>query len=88
LTGNELTWSSSGIIYVDGSAIPDANIFELFPYLFRAKRPKGLNGFEDFSQKIIEMGLSDLIYKRPQLYQSPNIDKKDSKDNINWWFLD
>ena len=55
--GNELTWSSTGIIYVDETSIPNSNIFELFPYLFRAKRPKGLIGFEDFCDKIVEMGL-------------------------------
>jgi hypothetical protein len=50
-----------------------------------------LIGFEDFSQKIIQMGLGDLIYKKPNMYKPTNTAQKnettDLKD-INWWFLD
>jgi hypothetical protein len=71
--------------------MPEANMFKLFPYLFRAKRPKGLVGFEDLFQKVIEMGLSDFIYKKPNTFKAPSAneksEKKDFKDN-NWWYLD
>ena len=89
--GNELTYDSSGIIYIDSIAIPDSDIFVYFPYLFKAKRRKGLNGFQDFVQKIIDMGLSDLIFQKEINYQ---IEKsvKDSKGSnhseLNWWFID
>ena len=89
--GNELTYDSSGIIYIDSVAIPNSDIFVYFPYLFKAKRRKDLNGFQDFVQKIIDMGLSDLIFQKEINYQ---IEKsvKDSKGSnhseLNWWFID
>ena len=85
--GNELTWSSTGIIYVDETSIPNSNIFELFPYLFRAKRPKGLIGFEDFCDKIVEMGLSDFIFKKPKVYKQNEPTKETKDEKLNWWFL-
>lgn len=90
--GNELTWSSSGTIFIDGISIPDSNIFQLFPYLFRAKRPKDLIGFDDFTNKIIEMGLNDFIYKKPKTYQAKvnptTTSKSDQTKDVDWWFLD
>ena len=95
MLGNEVTWSSSGIIYIDGSSLPNSNIFDLFLYIFRAKKPKNLVGFSDFCDKIIEMGLGDLIYKKPKAYQAPQVqneheDTKTANDakKVNWWFLD
>ena len=59
--------------------MPEANMFKLFPYLFCAKRPKGLVGFEDLFQKVIEMGLSDLIYKKPNTFKPPSVNEKSEK---------
>jgi hypothetical protein len=88
----ELTWNSSGIIFIDQISIPNSNIFVLFPYLFKAKRPKNLVGFEDFYNKIHKMGLSDLIYKKPQTYSANKETKKNisqsTQESDNWWFLD
>jgi hypothetical protein len=82
--GNELTWNSDGIIFVDQVSIPDSNIYQLFPYLFKMKHPKNLCGFEDFQKKIFDMGLQHLIVKR---YNKPQT--KNSKEaTMNWWFLD
>lgn len=86
--GHELTWSTDGIIYIDEVAIPSTDIYVLFPYLFRAKRPKNLVGFEDFVQKINCMGLNRLIYEKPKFYNCPkSSEKNSSKDSTNWWFL-
>ena len=87
-----------GVIYVDGVSIPNSDIFVLFPYLFKAKRQKNLIGFDDFIQKISDMGLLHLVYKKEVKYHvqqnERNLDeslrkviKKDQSD-INWWFLD
>ena len=96
--GNELTYDSSGVIYIDGVSIPNSDIFVLFPYLFKAKRRKNLVGFEDFYQKIVDMGLLDFIYRREVKFhiekekkpikpkESKSTDKDDS--DVNWWFLD
>jgi hypothetical protein len=62
--GSELNWDSSGTIYIDGTSIPESDIFILFPCLFRSKKPKKLEGFVEFFNKIIEMGLSDLLSQK------------------------
>lgn len=94
--GSELTWNSVGTIFIDQKAIPSANIFILFPLLFKKKailRP----GFTDFVQKIYDMGLGDLILptaplKTPEvnhiIVPQSNITKeiKDNK-NIPWWYI-
>ena len=91
--GNELTWSTDGIIYIDQVAIPSTDIYVLFPYLFRAKKPKDLFGFEDFVEKINCMGLNHLIYQKPKFYNCPKQSEKvevlqtTKDDKTNWWFL-
>ena len=88
---NELTWDSSGNIYVDEQSIPNSNIFELFPYLFRKRIPKSLTGLPDFVAKLQKMGLSHLIYctigtgktPKPKTESVPKSDPSGS----NWWFL-
>ena len=87
--GNELTWSTDGIIYVDEISIPSTDIYVLFPYLFKAKRPKNLLGFEDFVQKINCMGLYHLIYQKPKLYEcSKSKNNPKPLENLaNWWYL-
>ena len=90
--GTELTWNSDGVIFIDQESIPESNIFTLFPYLYKLKHPKDLNGFDDFVEKIEEMGLSDLIVKkdhylasiRKEKVSTPTVAKDDSTD---WWYL-
>lgn len=57
---NELTWNSSGTIFINQTSLPLSNIFELFPLLFKKNAPH-ITGFVDFVEKINDMGLSDLI---------------------------
>lgn len=84
--GNELTWNSNGTIFIDQTSIPESNMFELFPNLFKPKKKKTLQGFEDFVQKISEMGLLHLTLQR-SLTQKLNSLEMENK-NVNWWFLD
>ncbi len=89
--GNELTWNSDGVIFIDQTSIPESDIFLLFPYLFKHKFPKTLLGFEDFLQKIEEMGLSHLILQKKFTKRSKYLkseSKMEKKDSTNWWFLD
>ena len=85
--GNELTWNSDGVIFIDQVSIPNSDIFLLFPYLFKAKHPKNLNGLQDFVQKIKEMGLDHLITvgikKSTKNQDSPT----KTGESVNWWFL-
>ena len=86
--GTELTWNSDGVIFKDQTSIPQSNIFELFPYLFKHKHPKSLTGFEDFVEKIDQMGLSHLIVK--SISKPVNLKAKtetETSSSKNFWFL-
>jgi hypothetical protein len=84
--GNELTWNSDGIIYIDQISLPQSNIFLLFPYLFKMKHPKDLPAFEDFRKKIHDMGLDHLIVKKYK--EQPRQMTVAKKQTENWWYLD
>ena len=92
---NEITYDSSGTIYIDTVAIPNSDIFVCFPYLFKAKHRKDLSGFNDFKQKINDMGLNHLIFRTEKNYQLETNSSKEQKQThskkdkeINWWFID
>jgi hypothetical protein len=85
--GNELTWNSDGVVFIDQVSIPDSDIFTLFPYLFKHKHPKTLIGFEDFVAKLQVMGLSHLIVAKQNSFKKQR-DQNQTSSNINWWFLD
>ena len=87
--GVELTWNSDGVIFIDQTSIPQSNIFVLFPYLFKMKHPKDLPGFDDFLQKIQEMGLGHLTVKKirskkSEMNMNVNLNPKQSD---NWWYI-
>lgn len=98
---SELTWDSSGHIYIDEQAIPNSNFFVLFPYLFRKVKPTKLTGFSDFKSKVEEMGLKHLIlpYKGHEKESKNNeLNEKKSKNvelqnsnfqstSSNWWYI-
>lgn len=81
--GNELTWNSNGNIFVKTVAIPNSNIFELFPYLFQSKFKKmpHLIGFEELLSQINEMGLQNLISFKLSTNQT-NQKKSSTTSNI------
>ena len=90
--GNELTWNSDSVIFIDKVSIPQSNIFALFPYLFKHKHPKTLNGFQDFVQKIREMQLQHLIVTKTGQSISPQVSTQVSNADLsrnsqNWWYL-
>lgn len=71
---DEITWNSSGTIFINQTALPSSNIYIFFPLLFKKQPPKVL-GFNEFLQKIKDMGLSDLVLTKAQLdsYETNNI---------------
>ena len=87
--GNELTWNSDGIIFVDQISIPNSDIYIFFPYLFKRKHPKNLHGFEDFVQKIDQMGLGHLIVKGNQTKnpKSSLSSSGEGSSRVNWWYI-
>ena len=85
---NEITWDASGHIYIDEQVLPNANIFQLFPYLFRKKSPKSLPGILDFVQKLNSMGLSHLINCNVEKLKVPiKPSAAENESTMNWWYL-
>ena len=85
----QLNFSTDGIIYINKTSIPNSDIFHLFPYLFKARRPKALDGFEDFLSQIDEMGLTHLI-KNPSSKSTITKTQKVEMSTAsapNWWYL-
>ena len=89
---NEITWDSSGHIYLDEKVLPNATIFILLPALFRKKLNTKLSGMPDFISKLNSMGLSHLIrsgknspIKSPQVLDSKA--SSSSTSSTNWWFI-
>ena len=92
IRGDELTWNSDGVIFIDQVSIPNSDIFILFPYLFKTKHPKDLQGFDDFIDKITQLGLSHLIVKKStsilSAKSSTHLTKMNKNESKNWWYLD
>ena len=92
---NELTWDSSGNIYINEQVIPNSNIFKFFPFLFKKSYPKYLTGFSDFTNQIGTMGLSHLLHPVTKTKLSsnpvPQLSKKETSTSIstinNWWYI-
>ncbi len=92
---NELTWNSSGTMFVDQVAIPGSNLFTLFPLLFKLRRSDKLIGLQDLIEKIDEMGLSSYIVtshnlKRKHIDKEKESNKRnDNHENSNfpWYYL-
>lgn len=76
--GSELTWNSSGILYIDQDPIPNTNFFLLFPLLFKLNKIK-LAGLNELVEKIKEMGLGDHIYRKIKSQTNLLESKKKSK---------
>ena len=83
----QLNFSTDGIIYINKTSIPNSDVFHLFPYLFKSRHPKSLDGFEDLLSQIHEMGLSHLI-KNP-VFKSTITKTQEvvMSSGPNWWYL-
>ncbi len=92
--GNELTWNSSGTIFIDQVSIPGSNLFTLFPLLFKLRRSEQLIGLADLIQKINDMGLSSYIVNKNNFKKKPIKTFKESNkkgdgqsDDFPWYYL-
>ena len=83
----QLNFSSDGIIYINKTSIPNSDVFHLFPYLFKARRPKSLDGFEDFLNQIHEMGLTHLIKSPISKSTITKTQEAVMSSGPNWWYL-
>lgn len=87
---NELTWDSSGNVYINEESLPNCNIFKIFPFLFRKRHPKQLTGISEIVSKIKDMGLSHLIKCQVKTITVSTLTPKATKNSLdteNWWYL-
>jgi hypothetical protein len=76
--GSEFTWNSNGTVFINQTAIPTSNIFEIFPTLYKVKKPlKIVPGLLECISQLNEMGLSNLIVqKEKKIWRALNLTKK------------
>lgn len=92
---SDLTWNSSGTIFLDQNSLPSSNIFQIFPYLFkRVQNPQNHADLLELATKIASLGLGHLINKRLTLglNRKKTIDDQDKlhlqiKTSKHWWYL-
>lgn len=90
----EIDFNTKGQLYLDGIEIPQANIFQIFPELYRRKLKKNLPGKDELVTKIASKGWGTLIVrgivkglKRPKNYQCHNETLASLKEFKNWWYM-
>jgi hypothetical protein len=91
--GQELTWNSTGNVFVDQTSIPNSNIFEIFPLLYKVKKPvRKVPGLLEFISKLNEMGLGDYIVqknlkKQMSKFEAPSDHTDVNVELANWWYI-
>jgi len=77
---NEITYDSSGTVYINQSSIPGSNFYKIFPKLFAKAAPKNLKGFAEVSNKLRSLGLIHLTSTSGQ-------SGKGSHSDLQWWYI-
>jgi hypothetical protein len=92
---NEITWDSEGTIFVDQHSLPESNIYDLFPNLFK----RGVNSskvlhLKEIATKIASLGFGNLINPRltsglSRKKDLPNHNELRTKisEMPNWWYI-
>lgn len=92
---SDLTWDSSGTIFLDQESLPSSNIFKIFPYLFkRVQIPQNYPNLLELATKIASLGFGHLINKRLTLglVRKKTIEDQEKiyqqiKTAKHWWYL-
>lgn len=89
---SEVSFDTSGTVFIDGDSIPNSNFFVYFPLLYKKRIPKNLPGFQDFVNKLNSMGLREFYTISTNLRQKQKIDKAlqheiDKPKEKAWWLL-
>ena len=90
-----ITWSPNGTIYVNQTSLPDSNIFELFPKLYKqTHNPKAILNLEEVVNAIANLGFGHLISRQltSGLNRRRNILNQEKifselKTIKNWYFI-
>jgi hypothetical protein len=93
--GNELTWNSNGTLFINQTAIPKSNVFEIFPILYKVKKPlKAIPGLLECISQINQMGLGEFIVQKnskntvASKFVKPESIKSESSQSLpHWWYI-
>lgn len=90
----EIDFDANGLLILDGTSIPNSNIFKIFPELFIKKLKKPLPGKNELVTKIASKGWGNLIVKgiarglkRPRNYKLHSETESSLKEFKNWWYM-
>ena len=91
---DQLTWNSTGTIFINNISLPETDIYKLLPAAFRPTLSnRKLPGFQSFITQIATMGLAHLInnsllrgLRRKYLISNANEIYKETI-NGNWWYI-
>jgi len=92
---NDITWTSNGVIFIDQNSLPDSNIYEIFPQLFRTpSAPDKIMYLNQIATKIASLGFGHLLSKsltygliRKRNIANENEIMTEIKTAKNWWYL-
>ena len=85
----EVTWNTSGVIFIDNVSIPNSNIREIFPLLYERKNlsNNNINGLEELILKIDLMGKSHLISQKLKSFVSADSLSSDDSETNPWYYI-
>ena len=83
---NDLTWDSVGTIYIDQQAIPNSDIYDIFPRLFKKQKPKRMPGFLEFEKKLQSMNLNHFFENSKQSGKG-NLSAQKIECSEQWWYI-
>ncbi len=85
--GHLITFNSSGVLFINGISIPNSNIFEIFPMLFKISKPLIIPGLLELINQIDSMKLSHLIVTKSKQQQKKNPKEESLKISDNFWYI-
>jgi len=90
-----LTWSNTGIVFINQLSVPNSNIYEIFPKLFKfVKNLDSVFGLSEVINTVASLGFGSLINRqyvsgltRPYKILNQDTIFEDLKTHKYWWFL-
>lgn len=90
----DITYNTAGDLFINSQSIPNANIYEIFPNLYKKRSKKHIPGFEEMVNKLAELNLGYLFtkgilktLKRPKHYKIDPCINENYKKVKYWWFI-
>lgn len=85
---NDVSFDSSGTLYINGVSLPETNMQIIFPALFK-KRVKNITGLTELLEKLKEMNLLHLVSHSKKSKETSTSKESASPSTAkgNWWYL-